>query len=195
LVLRESDGKGHVDLTLLDLQDPAQPASSGSRPLVSSVFSDSNGEISPNGQWLAYQSNSTGVFEVYVRPFPDTSEGKWLVSSAGGTEPLWARDGRELFYRSSSGAVMRVAISPGPVWKAGAPTQLFGASSYALGGKGNFAAQDLAPRFSRTYDVSFDGRRFLMLRDADAPATTSKARRIIVVQNWFEELKSKLPSK
>jgi hypothetical protein len=72
---------------------------------------------------------------------------------------------------------------------------LFGASSYALGGKGNFAAQDLAPRFSRTYDVSFDGRRFLMLRDADAPATTSKARRIIVVQNWFEELKSKLPSK
>jgi eukaryotic-like serine/threonine-protein kinase len=195
LVLRESDGNGQFDLTLLDLQDPAQPASSGTRPLVSSPFLESNGEISPNGKWLAYQSNSTGAFEIYVRPFPDTAQGKWPVSSAGGTEPLWARDGRELFYRSSSGAVMRVPISPGPIWKAGAPTQLFGASSYALGGKGNFAAQDFAPRFSRTYDVSLDGQRFLMIKDDDAPATTAKARRIIVVQNWFEELKSKLPSK
>jgi eukaryotic-like serine/threonine-protein kinase len=195
LVLRESDGNGQFDLTLLDLQDPAQPASSGTRPLVSSAFLESNGEISPNGKWLAYQSNSTGGFEIYVRPFPDTAQGKWPVSSAGGTEPLWARDGRELFYRSPSGAVMRVFISPGPVWKAGAPTQLFAASSYGLGGKGDFAAQDFAPRFSRTYDVSLDGRRFLMIKDADEPATTSKARRIVVIQNWFEELKSKLPSK
>ena len=64
------------------------------------VCRELNAEISPDGRWLAYQSNSSGAFEVYVRPFPDVARGQWQVSTAGGTEPLWARDSRELFYRA-----------------------------------------------------------------------------------------------
>jgi eukaryotic-like serine/threonine-protein kinase len=189
LVLRESDGHGNFDLTFLDLRDrpPAEPASSGTRPLVQSSFSESNAEISPGGKWLAYQSNNSGAFEIYVRPFPNTLDGQWRVSTAGGTEPLWARDGRELFYRGPTGAMMRVLIAPRSLWTAGAPTQLFEASAYALGGSGEYAAL-----LRRTYDVSPDGRRFLMIKNASAPVI-SLAQRIVVVQNWFEELNSKVP--
>jgi len=96
-----------------------------------------------------------------VRPFPDVASGQWLVSTAGGTEPLWVRDGRELFYRAPTGAVMRVSVAPGATWTASMPTRLFEATSYALGasdGRGAFV--------SRSYDVSPDGRRFLMIKES-----------------------------
>lgn len=114
--------------------------------------------------------------------------GLWQVSTAGGTEPLWARDGRELFYRNPKGAVMRVSITPGATWTAGTPTQLFEAPSYVLGPIGNAAV-------SRTYDVSPDSKRFLMMKNAEAPTQTATAPRIIVVQNWFEELKRLVPAR
>jgi hypothetical protein len=109
-------------------------------------------------------------------------------STTGGTEPVWARDGRELFYRAPNGAVMRVSITPGSTWTASAPTQLFAATSYAL-------AAATTGGTSRTYDVSPDGRRFLMMKNSDAPTQTSTAPRIIVVQNWVEELKRRVPTK
>jgi serine/threonine-protein kinase len=190
LVLRESDGKGNFDLTLLDLSDGRRdrPRSSGTRKLVQSRFMESNPEISPDGRWLAYQSDSSGAYEIYVQPFPDEAGHRWRVSTAGGREPLWAADGRELFYRSLTGAVMRVAIPAGSRWTAGAPTELFEGSSYALGGR-----YDVASSGRRTYDVSTDGRRFLMIKNPDARATMPAPARIVVVQNWFEELNSKVP--
>jgi serine/threonine-protein kinase len=195
MVFRDADVQGSSDLMILDLREahPGQPPSAntgGWRPLMQTSSEEYNAEISPDGRWLAYQSNSSGGYEVYVRPFPDVANGQWLVSTAGGTEPLWARDGRELFYRSSKGAVMRVSIAPESPWKAGTPTELFEAGSYALGGTGDFAAYS-----TRTYDVSPDGRRFLMIKNSDAPAQASTTRRIIVVQNWAEELKRLVPTK
>jgi hypothetical protein len=107
-----------------------------------------------------------------------------MVSRAGGTEPVWARDGRELFYRSPSGAVMRVPISAGMSWKAGTPTQLFGTASYVFEARGQ-----------RSYDVAPDGKRFVMLKNAETSGPRGTPPRIVVVQNWFEELKRLVPTK
>ena len=156
--------------------------------LVATASEEINAAISPDGRWLAYQSNASGAFEVYVRPFPGVESSQWLVSPAGGTEPLWSRDGRELFYRSPKGAVMRVPIVPGATWTAGAATQLVAAQSYHID-----ARPGTGPLVPRSYDVSPDGRRFLMIKSSEVPAQTTTAPRIVVVLNWFEELKRLVP--
>ena len=84
-------------------------------PLVQSPFTERNGIVSPDGRWLAYEANDSGRFEIYVRPFPDVNSGRWQVSTAGGTRPLWARSGQELFYVSPTGALMRVGVDARPV--------------------------------------------------------------------------------
>ena len=68
------------------------------RALLETSFVEQNAELSPDGRWLAYQSNESGRDEVYMRPFPNLEAGRWLVSTNGGTTPLWARSGEELFY-------------------------------------------------------------------------------------------------
>ena len=90
-------------------------------PLVSTAYQVLNADISPDGHWLTYQSNESGQYEIYVRPFPGVEEGRWQVSTAGGDRPSWARDGRELFYLSAEGSLMRVSIEPGPDFSAGQP--------------------------------------------------------------------------
>jgi eukaryotic-like serine/threonine-protein kinase len=191
LIFRSGSGsQGGSDLMLLDLSDarPGSPQPSADRtsPLVQTSFEEHSADLSPDGRWLAYQSNSSGRFEVYVRPFPDVAAGQWLVSTAGGSEPRWAANGQELFYRDPKGAVISVPIGPGATWSMGTPVQLFEGSSFLFGAALTFNA--------RTYDVSPDGRRFLMIKNADAPVSSAPAR-IILVQNWFEDLKAKVPVK
>ena len=94
-------------------------------PLVRTPFNERNGEVSPDGRWLAYEANDSGRFDIYVRPFPDVSSGYWQVSTDGGTRPLWARNSQELFYLSVTGALMRVGVAHGPTWAATVPTKLF----------------------------------------------------------------------
>ena len=146
-----------------------------------------NAEISPDGRWLAYQSNSSGVFEVYVRPFPDVAGGQWLVSTAGGTEPLWARDGPRTLLPRPKGAVMRVSIAPGSAGRRARPLSS-SRPAYALGGSGDFARAPVP-------DVRRVSRRPALPDDQERrwPAQTSRAPRIVVVQNWFEELKRLVP--
>ena len=91
-------------------------------PLVQSPFTERNGIISPDGRWLAYEANDSGPFEVYVRPFPEVNSGRWLVSTAGGTRPIWVRSGQELIYVSPTGALMGVGVARGPSWAATTPT-------------------------------------------------------------------------
>ena len=192
LIIRTGSGSmGGSDLMVLELGDgrsgPSPALGVGKpSPLVQTSFEEHSADLSPDGRWLAYQSNSSGAFEVYVRPFPDVAGGQWLVSTAGGTEPCWAADGRELFYRDPKGAVISVPVGPGATWSVGAPVQLFEGSTFLFSAGLTMNA--------RTYDVSPDGRRFLMIKNADAPASSAQAR-IILVQNWFEELKSKVPIK
>jgi len=145
-------------------------------PLATSEFLERGAEVSPDGRYLAYTSTETGPDEVYLRPFPRTSDGKWLVSTAGGLTPLWSRDGRELFYRNQSGDLVAVEITPGtpPI---GRQRVLFSALPYVL-----------VPT-RRSYDVTPDGRRFLMMRRVGTPAAPVAS--LIVVENFFEELKAK----
>ena len=140
--------------------------------LLGATFQERNPEISPDGRWMAYESNESGRAEIYVRPFPDVDSGRWQVSRGGGVQPLWARDGEELFYRDGD-AMMAVPIESDQTFVAGNPEVIFEAE-YAptLGG--------------RNYDVSLDGELFLMIKGVE---DASEPTRIIVVLNWFEELR------
>lgn len=134
--------------------------------------------FSPDGRWLAYQSDETGHNEVYVRPFPDPGR-KWQISTEGGTEPLWARNGRELFYRNGD-RMMAASVETKPTFASAKPKLLF---------KGNYAAG--ASGFLPRYDVSPDSQRFLMVKGA---AQEQSASQINIVLNWSEELKEKFPA-
>jgi serine/threonine-protein kinase len=164
-------------------QGPGQDARSEIRPLLHTAFAELFPELSPDGRWMAYQSSESGKFEVYVRPFPDVDSGRWQISTDGGIEPLWARSGRELFYRNGE-ALMTVPISAGASFAYGNPRLVF---------KGPYIGN---AQGGRAYDVSPDGRRFLMLKQAPTSADGSEPARptITVVLNWFEELKRRVPT-
>jgi Tol biopolymer transport system component len=151
-------------------------------PLLATMFEEANAQVSPDGRWMAYESNESGQAEVYVRPFPKADAGRWQVSTGGGTQPVWARSGRELFYRSGE-TVMSVPIEMGASFVARNPMVLFkGQYAPTLGG--------------RNYDVSPDGRRFLMLKVASAAnGQVTTPARFNVVENWFDELKRLVPTK
>ena len=149
-------------------------------PLLATMFGERNAELSPDGRWMAYESDESGREEVYVRPFPDVQGGRWQVSTGGGRQPVWARGGRELFYLQPPGRIMSVPIQPGAGFVAGNP-QLVVNGPY------------IAPNAGRTYDVSPNGDRFLMIKDAASSDKTSAPPSIIVVQGWFEELKRRVP--
>ena len=151
-------------------------------PLVQSPFTEQNGTVSPDGRWLAYETNESGRFEIYVRPFPEVSSGRWQVSTTGGTRPIWTRNGQELVYVSPTGALMGVGVARGPSWTATTPTLVVK--------EGYFTNLNW---WGRSYDVSPDGQRFLMIKDsgADGPLAPSS---IVVVQHWVEELKRLVPT-
>ena len=116
-----------------------------------------------------------------MRSYPEVSRGLWQVSTGGGTRPAWARAGQELFYLSSAGALMRVGVERGPTWAASTPTKLLNEGYFTVPG-GNPG---------RTYDVSPDGQRFLMIKAGGSDQAA--APQIVVVQNWFEELTRLVP--
>jgi serine/threonine-protein kinase len=167
------------DLSATSGQVPS--ASSGQtrkpQPFLRTPFNESVPRFSPDGRWLAYISNESGRYEVYVQPYP--GGGKWPISTEGGTEPVWNPNGRELFYRSGS-KIMAVDIATQSGFTAGKPHTLF---------EGPY---EPAPLTAPNYDVSPDGQRFLMLK----PSETQEAAptQINVVLNWFEELKRKVPT-
>ena len=152
-------------------------------PLVQSPFTERNGIISADGRWLAYEANDSGRFEIYVRPFPEVNSGRWQVSTTGGTRPIWARSGQELVYVSPTGALMSVGVARGPSWAATTPTLVVK--------EGYFTNLNW---WGRSYDISPDGQRFLMIKEGGAEGTAAPAS-IIVVQHWVDELKRLVPTK
>jgi eukaryotic-like serine/threonine-protein kinase len=127
--------------------------------------------LSPDGRWIVYTSDESGNPEVYVRPFPGVDSAKFAISVGGGLEPLWRRDGTELYFRDPRGDMHAVAVSAGKQFEHGAPRLLFSRPGMAL--------QD----FYRSYDVHPDGKRFLMLSSGDAAT-----RRLSVILNWRPEI-------
>jgi serine/threonine-protein kinase len=143
------------------------------------------GEISPDGRWLAYHSNESGQqSQVYVRPFPNVNAGRWQLSTDGGAGPLWAPSSQELFYVTPTGNVMVVAVQASHSPRISAPVRLF-EGRYFFGGASG-----------RTFDVSPDGKRFLMITAAGTDSVAINAmgqtrlteEGFVVVQHWFELL-------
>ena len=139
---------------------------------LATSFTERSPMFSPDGRWLAYVSNESGRFEVYVQAYPGPG-GKWPISIEGGNEPLWSRDGRELFYREGN-KMMVVAVRTAPTFTADKPRLLF---------EGLYVTDS-----SANYDVSLDGQRFLMIKEE------GQGSQINVILNWFEELKRLVPT-
>jgi eukaryotic-like serine/threonine-protein kinase len=147
------------------------------QPFLRTPFNEAAPQFSPDGRWLAYISDESGRNEIYVQPYPGPG-GKWQISTEGGREPLWNRNGRELFYRSGN-KMMAVQITTQPSFSAGTPKVLF---------EGQYQLLALS---TPNYDVSPDGQRFLMLKPIDQAAAAPT--QINVVLNWFEELNRRVP--
>ena len=148
-------------------------------PLEVTEFQERSVSLSPNGRWLAYVSDRSGRDEVYVRPFPDAGASLQQVSADGGVEPVWAHSGRELFYRNGANELVAVQVTDDPTLAVGQQEVLFSMADY-LTSNGN-----------PMYDVSPDDQRFVMLRIGDVE-TAIAAPELIVVENWFEELKERV---
>jgi len=138
---------------------------------------------------MAYTSDESGQAEVYVRPFPDVDSGrKSQVSIGGGRSPLWSPDGRELFYRNGD-AVMAVSVRMEPDFNLETPRTLFRGTYLSL-------PSFQTPLLLNSWDIDPDGKRFLMIKDAEATEDASaqeKPPKINIVLNWFEELKKRVP--
>jgi Tol biopolymer transport system component len=145
--------------------------------LVGTPAAEGNPALSPDGRWLAYSSDESGASEVYVRPFPDAASARWQVSTTGGSEPIWANSGRELFYRSGKNEIMAAEIPAGPTFVVGSQRALFSAAPY------------LSLGFFPSYSVSPDDRRFLMIREGSSPQISE----LILAENWLEELTTRAP--
>jgi serine/threonine-protein kinase len=177
LVATQDGGTTLRDLIMLPISGERQP-----QPLVQTSFTERNAEISADGRWLAYDSNESGRFEIYVRPFPNINDGRWQVSTTGGTRPLWARNGKELFFLDfTSSTLMSATVATAPVFTVTNVTKLLDYTPYNGVDAG------------RTYDVAADGRRFLVIK-LTAGQTQNAPQSITVVQNWSEELKRRVPS-
>ena len=180
------DGEWLVVRTTLPTRDilAYRPAvDTAAVPVVAApAFEERAPTLAPDARWIAYQSDESGRDEIYVRPFPKAEDGRWQVSTDGGEEPLWSHSGREIFFRAASGEMMAVPVTTSPGFASGAPRTLFPARPY------------LRAPSHRAYDVTPDDRRFVMLRPLgdSTPAPTSQ---VVVVDNWFGELRAKMRSR
>lgn len=163
---------GGTQLWTVPLQGRAQPTR-----YLTNGFNLAHPTLSPDGRWMAYDSDESGRVEVYVQSFPDPIQRRWKVSPGRGSEPLWTKGGKELIYRNGD-SVMAVSFD------------------LENGRSGQSAALFAGPypdnpgwTRPRSYDVSRDGERFLMIR----LPTGNPAPRIVVVMNWFDELRAKVP--
>jgi eukaryotic-like serine/threonine-protein kinase len=182
LAFVESRSETGTDVWVLPVQGDRQP-----RAIIQTRFNEAYPDFSPDGHWLAYASDESGRSEVYVQPYPGPGP-RQQVSTDGGIGPAWSRDGRELFYMTTPSfggqaaltKMMVVAVSLRPTFTAGHPRMLFQGRYGATAG-------------IRAYDVTADGRRFLMVQQKErAPVSAAD---MILVQNWSEELKARVPTK
>lgn len=169
VLYRSLDVKTNLDVWVLPLEGDRKP-----RPLLQTPFIEFQARFSPDGRWFAYASNETGQPEVYVQSFPQSGS-KWQISAGGGVQPRWRRDGRELYFHSTTAELMavEVAVTPDGAFKAAVPRRLFPAA--------------LATRFTdrNNWDLTPDGQRFLI--NATEGQAAGQGASITVVVNWLAE--------
>ena len=166
IICERLDSKTRLDLWLLPMTGDRQPV-----PFLQTEFNEQQAQFSPDGKWIAYTSDESGTSEVYVQAFP-ASGGKWRISTAGGCQPQWRRDGKELFFITPDRKLMAVDVKTGTAFEAGVPKPLFDTRIFQL------------TTFRNNYVVSRDGQRFLInsrMEDNSAP--------FAVVLNWTSDLK------
>jgi Tol biopolymer transport system component len=157
-------GKGS-DLLAIPVEPDPKPF-----VVVQTGSNEDQGQFSPDGHWVAYTSNESGLSEIYVIPFPPSSSGgKWLVSRGGGVQPRWRRNGKELFYISPDSKMMTVEVNTQPLFQAGTPQPLFQTDMVDTGIRTGPMSWDLTP----------DGNRFLIISETPSDAST-----ITVALNW-----------
>ena len=182
LILRTTTGAGNVfgrDILAMRPSVDSVP-----RPLMAEEYDEMYPVLSPDGRWIAYASNETGRFEIYVRPFPDVDSGRWQISTRGGNRPRWTRAGNEIFFADANNnmAVARVDGS-GSAFDAQSPEILFSIPN-------DIETADLGVPF----DVTPDGRRLIMARIVrDASSEASGLPDFVLVQNFGEELRTRVP--
>jgi hypothetical protein len=181
LAYHENNPTTKKDIWVLRMGDPSTGSGQvrKAEPFLRTPFSEGGPVFSPDGHWLAYISDESGRQEIYVQPYPGPG-GKWQISTEGGNEPAWSRNGRELFYRSGS-KMMAVEVTMQPTFSAGKPKALFEGQYFAV----------TPGQAGTAYDVSPDGQRFLMVKETDRAASNAQ---INVVLNWSEELKRRVPA-
>ena len=160
-------GEGGFDIGFVSLDGDQDPES-----LINSSQGEAQPIVSPDGQWLAHISDENGTLETYVRPFPEVQSGRWQISTGGGVEPVWSRDGQELYYRNGN-SMMSVSVSGETPAAWGSPRVMFDSLFYAFLG-------------TRSYDVAPDGR-FLMVAVGATPDSDGLDGGV-VVENWSTEL-------
>ena len=181
LIFFEQRPETGFDILALPIEGEREP-----RVVVGTEYEEGDAVLSPDGRWLAYLSNVTGGPEIWVLPYPGPGA-PLRISPNGGTEPVWARDGRELFYvegnRIEGSKMMAVSVETEPAFRFQPPEELF---------EGGFV---MYLTVSRIYDVAPDGR-FAMIHSAAAATTgTGAPSEVIFVQNWFDELRRLVPTR
>ncbi len=149
-------------------------------PVAAEPYDEKAVALSPDGRWVAYESTETGGDEIYVRPFPDVNGGKWQVSTGGGINPVWAHSGREIFYIDGKGRMVAAQVRTQGGFRVGERRPLFSVADRQIFATANYASWDVGP----------DDRRFMMVQVAAGSGTVPHD--LIVVENFFEELKEKV---
>ena len=172
------DGRSVLFTAINDTEDIMHmPAAEGGKPaaLLETRFRERNAMVSPNGRWMAYESDQTSEFQIYVRPFPAVGSAEWQVSPAGGRKAVWSRDGKELFYVSPDNYLMSVEVDVATDFRAGQPKRLFPVVPVTNLASGNF------------YDVTPDGRRFIVIKEQQRVLSQRSEDRphLVVVLDWF----------
>ena len=166
--IRQTETSG--DVYVLSLRGAFPP-----RPVVNTSAYEGGPQFSPDGRLIAYASDESGQMQVYVRPFP-APDRRWEVSTEGGTQPMWNRNGKELFYRNGN-RMMAVGVSTGGELVLTQPKELF---------EQRYVFQNIT---LANYDVSPDGQQFLMVKEEAGSG------RLNIVLNWFTELQQRVPTR
>jgi WD40 repeat protein len=183
LAYMERNPETGIDLWMLplDITDPDHPKPGKPEPFLRTSADEMVPQFSPDGRWIAYRSTESGSNEIYVRPFPAVSGGKWQISSGGGLYAFWANNGRELFYETVGNRIMVVNYSVnGASFVPGKP-RLWSDKQLFYAGTSNL---DLAP----------DSKRFVVLSLPETPAGAEKGTvHVTVLENFFDEVRRRIP--